>query len=261
MIDQAVHYERVREHLDNLGLQAALRELDPILERAGRSEHTLIQTLDTILATEVAERFERRVTANLRLSGIPTRKTLAEFDYAAQESIPKRTIEELATLRFLRDGENILLLGPTGVGKTHLATGIGLEAIRQGYKVYFLTLHELINRSRLARERNRLHTLHSTLQRAPLFILDEVGFERLERIDASFLFEVINKRYQAGKSMIITSNKSYGQWNEIFPDEIVAIAVLDRLLHHATTINIQGDSYRLKHRKQAGLPTKGGGKN
>lgn len=253
-MSQAVHYQRVKEHLESLKLHAALAELDPLLEKSAKEERPLVEVLDELLTIERTHRFERRVAANLRLSGIPTRKSLEEFDLEAQESIPKRTVEELATLRFLANGENVLLLGPTGVGKTHIATGLALKAIEQGHRVYFLTLHDLVTKARLARERNRLHVLHTILLRADLFVLDEVGFQPLDQNDATFLFEAINKRYQAGKSTIVTSNKSYGQWSEIFPDPILAVALLDRLLHHAVTINIRGESYRLRHRKLAGLP-------
>jgi DNA replication protein DnaC len=139
------------------------------------------------------------------------------------------------------------------VGKTHLAIGLALKALENGHRVYFLSLHDLITKIRLAREKNRLHALQATIMRTTLFVLDELGFLPLTPEDATFLFELVNKRYQAQKSTIITSNKSYGQWGEIFPDPVLAVALLDRLLHHATTVNIRGESYRLKHRREAGL--------
>ena len=248
-MSEAVHYERTLDHLHALRLTTAASELGPLLEQAAREDRSHAWLLDQVLQRELTRRFEKRVAANLKLSGIPTKKPLEDFDFEANPSIPKASIENLATLRFLHDGENVLLLGPTGVGKTHLAIGLTLKAIERGYRAYFLTLHDLINKARAARERNRLHTLHTTLLRADLFILDEVGFQPLQQEDATFLFETINKRYAAKKSIILTSNKSYGQWHEIFPDEILAVALLDRLLHHATTLNIQGDSYRQRHRR------------
>src|SRR5690606_21492941 len=141
-VNEAAHYERVREQLGSLKLDAALAELDPLLERAGREERSPTWLLDQLFTTELTARFERRVAANLKLSGIPAKKTLEEFDFEAQASVPKATIEELATLRFLRQGQNVLILGPTGVGKTHLAIGLTLKAIENGHRVYFLTLHD-----------------------------------------------------------------------------------------------------------------------
>ena len=175
-MSEAAHYQRVREQFESLRLDAALAELDPLLEKAAREERSSTWLLDQLLTTELTARFERRVAANLKLSGIPAKKTLAEFDYDSQPSVPKATIEELATLRFLRQGQNVLILGPTGVGKTHIAIGLTLKAIENGHRVYFLTLHDLVNKARAAREKNRLHILHTTLLRADLFILDEVGF-------------------------------------------------------------------------------------
>jgi len=183
-------------------------------------------------------------------------KRIEEFDFDAQPQVPRRTVEELMTLRFVQQGENVLLLGPCGVGKTHLALGFAVKALEQGYRVYFLSLYDLVTKARLAREKNRLHVLQRVIHRAHLFVLDELGFLPLAAEDATFLFEVINKRYHSGKATIVTSNKSFGQWGEIFPDPVLATALLDRLLHHATTINIRGESYRLKHRRESGLPLK-----
>jgi DNA replication protein DnaC len=237
---EGVTYERVREHLGELQLTTVLTDLDGVLDAAARDERPPLWVLDQLLSAERASRFERRVNANLKLSGIPKRTPLESFDYAAQPGVSKRVVDELATLRFVRDGHNVLILGPTGVGKTHIAIGLALRAIEAGYKAYFLTLHDLILKAREARARHRLQALHTTLLRADVFCLDEVGFERLDAADASFLFEVINKRYALGKSSIVTSNKSYADWGELFPDPIVAVALLDRLLHHSEVMNTVG---------------------
>jgi len=246
-------YERVREHLEALHLVAALAELDDVLSRGQKEERLAVEIIDELLDRERTQRFERRVSTNLKLAGLPAKKHLRDFDFDAQPGVPKQTVEELATLRFIHHGENILFLGPCGVGKTHLAIALAMKAIEAGHRAYFLSLHDLVTKARTARDRNRLHVLTRVVMRADLFILDELGFLPLEPEDATFLFEVINKRYQAKKPTIVTSNKPFGQWGSIFPDEILAVALLDRLLHHATTVNIRGDSYRLRHRRAAGL--------
>jgi DNA replication protein DnaC len=251
----AVSYERVQEHLEFLKLETALTDLDVVLESGQKRELTTVEVIDDLLTRERSSRFERRVQTNLKLSGIPTPRTLDSFDLDAQKSVSKSVIDELSTLRFLHQGENIMFLGPPGTGKTHLATGLGLKAIEHGHRAYFLSLHDLVTKARIARTKDRLGILLNTLTRNDLLILDEVGYLPLETIDATFLFEVVSKRYEALKPMILTSNKSYGTWNEIFSDPILATALLDRLLHHSTTINLKGDSYRLKNRTRAGLRT------
>ena len=248
-----VSYQRVQDHLERLKMHAALQSLDQILQRAQQHEQLPVEVIDELLGQELSARFQRRIEANFKFSGLPMLKRLEEFDYEAQPQVPRRVIEELATLRFLSAGENVVFLGPCGVGKTHLSIGLALKALEQGHRIYFLTLHDLVTRARRARRSDQLHVVVRNVLRADLFVLDELGFLPLEAADATFLFEVVNKRYQASKPIIVTSNKSFGQWGEIFPDSTLAVAVLDRLLHHATTVNIRGESYRLKHRREAGL--------
>ena len=234
-------------------MQAALDNLDSILESAQKTEKLPVEVLDELLEHELSARFQRRIETNFKFSGLPLLKRLEDFDYKAQPQVPKRVIDELATLRFLSAGENVVFLGPCGVGKTHLSIGLAVKALEQGHRIYFLTLHDLVTRARLARRRDQLHVMLRNIQRADLFVLDELGFLPLEAADATFLFEVVNKRYQAAKPTIVTSNKSFGQWGEIFPDSTLAVALLDRLLHHATTVNIKGESYRLRSRRETGI--------
>jgi DNA replication protein DnaC len=253
MSSPALSYEKVRDHLSVLSLPSALAGLDSVLEEGQKQQHTTVEMIDHLLTLERTDRFDRRIKLNLKLSGIAVAKTLESFDFDAQPSISKATLDELATLRFLHQGDNLIFLGPPGVGKSHLAIGLALCALKQGHRVYFLTLHDLIAKARNARQKNRLGTLRNTLIRPNLLLLDEIGYMPLEGQDATFLFDVVSHRYEKGRSIILTSNKSYANWGDIFPDPILATALLDRLLHHSTTINIRGESYRLLHRRQAGL--------
>lgn len=248
-------YERVREALGQLNMDTALVELDDVLQRGTKEERSSVEVLDELLERELSARFERRVRTNFRLSGIPVLRRLAEFDFDASPEIPKRTIEELATLRFLANGENVLFPGPCGVGKTHLATGLAEQAIEHGHRVYFTSLHDLVTKIASARARQRLDRLMWTIHRAELWVLDELGFLPLRTEDATFLFELVNKRYQSRKSTVITSNKTFARWTDIFPDPVLATALLDRLLHYSHTVNIRGESYRLRDRRIAGIPT------
>jgi DNA replication protein DnaC len=247
-----VVYSRVQSHLQRLKLTRIPDCLDQVAEDAAKHEWTYLDFLDRLLEAEVSARHERDVVMKTKLAHFPFLKTLDQFDFAFQASLSERQVRELATLRFVAHGENVLLLGPPGVGKTHLAIALGVAAIYQSVSVYFLTVADLLTLLHRDAKEDRLDHRLAALCKPKVLILDEMGYFPLDRLAAQFLFQLVSRRYQKG-SIILTSNKSYGEWGEIFADQVLATAILDRLLHFSTTLNIRGQSYRLREKRKAGV--------
>jgi DNA replication protein DnaC len=248
----ALSYEQVQQHLSRLKLSRMAEQVDTLAEQAAKENWSYLSFLERLLDSEVSARYERDVAMKHKLAHFPFVKTLAEFDFAFQPSLSERQVQELATLRFIAHGENLLLLGPPGVGKTHLAIALGMTAIAQSLSVYFLTVSDLLEMLHRDAQDDRLDHRLRMLCKPKLLILDEMGYFPLDRMVAQFLFQLVNRRYLKG-SIILTSNKSYGEWGDIFADQILATAILDRLLHHSTTLNIRGNSYRLREKRKAGV--------
>lgn len=226
--------------------------LETVCEQAAKRELTYKEFLGEALAAEWQGRHLKGVEARLALARLPWVKTLEQFDFGFQPSLDRKVIRELAGLSFVERAENVILLGPPGVGKTHLAIALGVKAAEAGHRVLFLTLETLVTRLKRAQAENRFERALQQLVYPKLLILDEIGYLPMTREEASLLFRLIARRYEKA-ALILTSNKSFIDWGEIFGDQVLATAILDRLLHHATTLNIKGESYRLKEKRKAGL--------
>lgn len=239
------NYVKLQNNIDILGLPMVKANLEKYIDFIQNGDKTLIDALYELTQLEMDLRKERAMNACVKTANFPFLKTLDDFDFSFQPSINKEQITNHKYLQFIQNSENLIFIGSPGVGKTHLATAIGIEAAKQRTSTYFISCSNLILQLKKAHLENRLESRLKFFSKYKLLIIDEVGFLPLDSESANLLFQLVARRYEKN-STIVTTNKPLSKWSETFGDPVITNAILDRLLHHSYVFNITGDSYRIK---------------
>src|SRR3982751_2795176 len=237
--------ERIRRHLVGLRMPRALETLDHLVQQIERGQLGSLEAIEALLAEELTIREGRRIKAALQMARLGAVKTLSGFDFSFQPSLDRNRIMALAGLDFINRHEVVHFIGQSGTGKSHLAVALGVEAVRAGRSVYFSPLADIIDSLAKADREGRLRERIRYLCRAQLLIIDEIGYLSVGAGAGNLFFQLVNARYERG-AMVLTSNRGFSEWAEVFGDPVVATALLDRLLHHAVVVRIEGSSYRLR---------------
>ena len=236
---------RIRHNLVGLRMPRALEALEAVIQQIERGQLGAIEAIDILLAEEITVREGRRIKAALQMARLATIKTLTGFDFSFQPSLDRNRIMALASLDFIGRHEVVHFIGQSGTGKSHLAVALGVEAIRAGRSVYFCPLADIIDSLAKADREGRLRERIRYLCRTQLLIIDEIGYVTLGAAAGNLFFQLVNARYERG-AMILTSNRGFAEWGQVFGDPVIATALLDRLLHHAVVVHIEGSSYRMR---------------